>query len=119
MIIDLRGPIIHFGAKHTVRRPGATTYVNGRPTQGAATSRTITALVRPAKPADLKRLPSGDRSDAAVVIHSIDEISGVDQPGARAADILEYQGRDWELHDVRTHDTQGLFFDAVAVRVGQ
>lgn len=118
-MIDLRSTVEHFASTYTVRRPGATTYVNGLPQQGAPTSRTITALVRPASPHDLQRLPEGDRSEPSVRIYTVDEIATVNQPGARAADILEYQGRDWEIRDVRVHDTQGLFFDAIATRQGQ
>lgn len=79
--------------------PGA--YVNGRWVDGESTTLTIRGSIQPARGRDLRRLPEGQRVSGAVAIYTATTLrtasEASDAGGASRADVLHWQGRDWEV----------------------
>jgi hypothetical protein len=67
----------------------------------------------------MQRLPEGDRAGEHVKVISAEELRTTDVQAGRGPDVVEYRALDWEIISVDTYDTHGLFWDALARRVGQ
>jgi hypothetical protein len=118
-VIDVSRTVLRFATAHTLRRPGAATYVDGRPDDAVYSSSTIRAVVQPAAAGDMRRLPEGDREDAAIRVFSTSELRVVDVASGTGPDVIVYQGVEWEFRAVDAFDQHGAYWDGVAIRRGQ
>lgn len=118
-MIDVSRVVRRLGTPHTLRRPAPTVYTDGRPDDGVYTSSTIQAVVQPAAAGDMRRLPEGDREDAAVRVFATSELRVVDVSAGTGPDVIVYQGIEWEFRAVDAFDQHGGFWDGIAIRRGQ
>lgn len=118
-MIDVGSTVLRFATAHTLRRPAATTYTDGYPSVESFADSEIQAVVQPATAGDMRRLPEGDREDAAIRVFSTSELRVVSVADATAADVLEYAGAEWEFRAVDSYAQHGGYYDGVAVRRGQ
>lgn len=115
--MDVSATIAHFAMLVTVRRPGATTYVDGFATEAVAATRTVPMMIRPVRAADAAQLPQGISAGESIVGWSTAAVYG--PTATQAADIVEHDGQDYEVVFVERHAPQGNFWKFYATRRGQ
>lgn len=92
----------------TVKRHTAGAYVNGRWDEAAPEEIAMKGAVQPAKPNELMNLPEGQRTRASIKIYSDAELLTVDESAARKADVITYNGRDYEVKETGLYEGFGL-----------
>lgn len=102
---------------YTVKRFTAGSWTNGVWVNGTQSTFQITASVQPAKQEDLIYLPEGQRTSAAVKIYTDTMVRTGNEKTGIQADLLEFQGEDWEIQQVWNHQELTLaHYKAIAVR---
>lgn len=118
MAVDLSSVVARRGRDYTVTRPGVTTYVNGFPTEAAATTFIARGVLFPAGREQLERLQQGDDSGAAKGFITTSQLR-VSQPEGARGDMLHAEGALWECRAAATYDPDGKFWDCVLERVDE
>lgn len=92
-------------------------WIDGRWVEETSTvSPSPVGTVQPARGNDMLRLPEGRRNSVAIRIISRTELRIASGATATQADVVVWDGREWEVEQVQTFD--GAFYDAIAVRLG-
>ena len=105
------GEIIdEFEVSLTRKRAAApSAFTNGIATLGADVSAPFTGAVVPASPTAMLRLPEGRRSDRAIEVYTETDLVVADVTNGTRADVVTYEGRDYEVLDVRDWNDEGGF----------
>lgn len=103
----------------TVRRPdSAVTYVDGIGQPSSTSNVDITASVQPLRPNEMELLPEGRRDSEAFRLYTATELLPADEKTGRDADIVEYNGKDYEvLSCARWQNRVIPHFKAVVVKL--
>lgn len=102
----------------TLQRRDLGTTVAGRYFPGVVNLVDMQGAMYPASGDDMRLLPEGMRTEAALVVFTEAELRTGLEPDGHDADCLNYNGRQWE---VRTSEpwTYGAYFRSVAVKRAQ
>lgn len=100
----------------TVTRRAAGSYVAGRYVAGSESDVTMSAVVVPATPEDLKKLPEGRRAEKVLVVTTKQELRVADQ-GGHQADRIAYAGETIEVESVEDFGAVAGYWRALAVKV--
>lgn len=119
MFGDLRDVIRTFGPATApgglaVTRRGAGTWIDGFYTPGATSALTVTACVQPMTGRELMQVEEGLRTRELIVIHSIEPLQTVNEPGGYDADRVSFNGGTYEVHRVEAWPGG---YRAIAVKV--
>lgn len=112
------------GDSVTRRRYGEQTIdpTQGLVIPGATTDLVFSAQVTPATGKDLQRLPEGQRTTRAIRVLTTTSLeTATSDPSStssrRRADLVLYQGGQFEVQHVARWDAQGNFYDVIATEV--
>jgi hypothetical protein len=116
--MDLSGVVDSLGQKNviTVTRRAGGAYVNGRYAPGSESHATMDAVVFPAQPQELKRLPEGQRTEKVLAFVVEQELRAAAQDGHQA-DRIAYLDEVFEVEQVEDYSATGGYWHALAVRV--
>lgn len=105
----------------TVTRSAIGTYVDGRWVAGATSSVSITGSVQPAKMRheELLRLPEGDRNRSAIRVYSKSELLSNDESTGQVADVVAWQGEQYEVQKVDVWAEGIAHYKALCLRVAR
>jgi hypothetical protein len=101
---------------YTATRRTPTARVNGVAQPPTSNAFKITANIQPSSGAQLQRLPEGLRTSETITIWTPTELHV--QQRDRLPDLVEYNGKIFEVQHVKDWQENGNFFECVAVRVG-
>ncbi len=79
----------------------------GRPTETPGTDYDFFGVVQPATPKDLEILPEGDRTGAAIKVHTKKSFYLPD-PGTDKQSFVKYLGKIWRIVGAEDWDAQGF-----------
>jgi hypothetical protein len=100
-----------------IRRPagsfGADGYYNG----GTPAPTTMTAHVQPVAPGEAVRLLPDLQITQEVIAVYTTAVLYPDTQGDRQADVITYEGEDYEVKKVRDFSTQGGYYKALCERI--
>lgn len=114
---DLSDAIDHFATgTYTVKRPAATTYTGGRRNAPSTTTFTVIAAVVPATGRQLERLPEGLRTNETKAMYAKGVLRAAVE-GAQEPDVVEIDGADWQVANVKDWQPNGGFTEALVQRV--
>lgn len=106
----------------TVRRRPAGAYDTtpgaGKFVRGAETSTATSAVVQPSTPKEVEKLPENERTKEAITLYTIDALVASDVSAQRSADLIDWQGRTYEVQRVEDWTSQAKYALAIATRVG-
>lgn len=99
---------------YTVTRPGAVEFdtTPGKPTEGAASTFTISAAVQPVSGRDLQRLPEGFRAESARTLYTQGTLRMEPAP-----DIVAIEGASWQVEAIEPWAAGG-FSKCIVRKVG-
>jgi hypothetical protein len=119
-MIDLSATVNHFALPYTVRRVTGADVIgaDGFSTEAPTTNLTIEIHFEPTKQEDMLKLPEGKRKEQMITGLSVDELKTADVPDGTDADVIERNGRDWEVIHVERWD-QGNYWKSIAERRGR
>lgn len=104
---------------YTVLRRGLGTTVAGRYAQLVPNTFSIRASIQPVTGADILRLPVGLRQDNTICIYTATPLRTAVAPGGNEADVVIYQGLQFEVSTVFDWSESGGFVKAWAKKLGQ
>ncbi len=81
----------------TLRSYGAGSFEKGRYFPGTVSSIAMDGAVYPASGDEMRLLPEGIRTEAALVIYTESELRTATEPGQNDADSIDYGGKTWEI----------------------
>jgi hypothetical protein len=117
-ILDLSATVEHFASDYTVRRPGAITWTDGRASTGADTTLTVRGVFRPNPGKKDAAQLEGERADGKIK-GWVTTALRTSEAGSHAADIVVFQGQDYEVSLVHEAQPQGNYWLVEAEKVGQ
>lgn len=97
-------------------RRGASTVAHGFTTEAAPSRAAIEAVIYPASYRDMQVLPEGKRTEESLHVISTAELRTALE-GQYPADRLEYQGRVYEVAQVKDWNANAGFWSVIAVRI--
>lgn len=101
----------------TVTRFGVSTIADGYVHPGASDTFDSRAAVQPARPNELLLLPEGQRTRGAIRLYSEIEIRTADEVAGTAADVVTWEGKEYEVHQSELMRGFGMaVYKALAVR---
>jgi len=100
----------------TVRRPGASSYVDGYGQRAADETRSVQMVIRGAKAEEVMQLEQGVATEGAIRFWAQGQIFAAS--ATRQADLIEYDSADWEVVLVDP-SPMGGFWTGLAARRGQ
>lgn len=101
----------------TVTRRGAGTVSGGIVTPGSASTFSIAAVIQPAGPEHMERMPEGTRIDDTKVIYTRTPLYVSNEATGGVADRISIDGKTYEVESVRDYLSSGTYVQAVARRV--
>lgn len=93
-------------------------YIAGTMVPPVPTSLTLTASVQPVKGRELLNFPEAQRTKGIIKIYSTTAMQTANEAAGTKADIVTYQGKQWEIHEVNywPHLSQA-HYKAIAFKV--
>lgn len=114
---DMTDAIEACASTHIVEDIAAgTRTAEGLTTRGAITTFEIRALIVPATPEQLDRLPTGQRPNRTIAVFTGTELRTADTPGGKPAHVVRYLGKRFEVGDVSNWEA-GSFFEVLAQEI--
>lgn len=103
-----------------VERHSPGTKIKGRYVKGSTVSFTVDPVaIHPASGKQLDMLPEGKRTTQSKIIYTQKELFADDAPGVTNADIVNYKGQRYEIHNVADWEDNGGFFVYAGVRMSK
>jgi hypothetical protein len=104
-----------------VTRPTAGSYVSGRWVPGSTGAVTVIASVQPdrARPDELLHLPEGDRAREGIRLYTDTHLYTSDEASGTPADLVEWQGEQWEVVRVESWPLHIGHYKVLALRIGR
>lgn len=119
-ISDFRGLVAAFAvAGLKVRRTYTGEFRDGFYTPGSTVDKPITASVQRISGKDLERLPSGERTQEALTVYSVEPLYITAAPDGAISDKLLYRGKTYKLLSVNDWSDNGRYYAATAVQEAQ
>ncbi len=116
--MNLSGTILRLAnGTYVVRRYAPTTYVGGRAQTPTPTVFTIRAIIVPANPRDLQRLPEGERSNDRIRVFTTERLNTADVATSTLSDRVVYRDLEYEVEAVEDYDAAAAFFKITARKV--
>lgn len=106
----------------SITRYAIGSWSNGQYTAGTTSEVVITAAIFPSlgeqsESNQLLRLPEGQRTRDTIRVFTYDPIYTTSAPNGRKADLVPYQGDNYEIKNLKIWDTD--LYDAIGTKVGQ
>jgi hypothetical protein len=105
----------------TVTRAAAGSYVDGRWVAGSTSTLTVTASAQPhrARPDELLHLPEADRTRESLRLYTETELQTADEETQTPADLVTWDGEQWEVVRVESWPLGLAHYKAIALRVAR
>lgn len=96
-------------------RSKASTFERGQAVAGSKTSFTTKGSIQPEKNLSLIRETFGSHVEAAIKIYTLEKLRTKESEGG--ADVIDYDGRAWEVSESRHYDDLLPHYKSVAIMV--
>lgn len=114
-LIDMSATVLKYATAIAVKRRASSTTVKGKAVPGALSNLTVMAVCAPVQGRELERLPEGMRTEEVIQVITVDELRTSDATGT--ADLVTWQGRDYEVQLVADYSQLGNFRRYYAAKV--
>ena len=118
-LVDVSRALKRLTVALSVSRAAEGWYTNGRWNEGSASTVPITGSVQQLTPAEMKRLPEGQRAEATRKLYTTTLLKTADVSTGTRADRFTYLGDTWEVFSVGDWDDLGGYYKAIVTRDGQ
>ena len=119
-VMDLSGIVDSLGIAGNVefeRATGSITWTNGDPIDPGYNVISMRAIVQPATPRELMRLPEGDRTRETMLVHTKSQLVTTTVKDKKLADRMRYDSRTWEIVRCEDWSRQGNFWRSFAQKI--